>query len=99
VVTMRQIIVYDIPEDRLRDRVIKVIQDYGFLRIQYSVFLGSRTQNVLEMLSMELKDIVKRKEADIRFYQQCDKCADRTMIVSKIGDHDREEVAFPCHAK
>ncbi|MHA1808033.1 MAG: CRISPR-associated endonuclease Cas2 [Methanosarcinales archaeon] len=96
---MRQIIVYDIPEDPLRNKVASAIQDYGFERIQYSVFLGSRTQNVLEMLAIELKDLVKSKEADIRFYQQCDKCIGKTMVVSRIGEEQNREVMFPCPAQ
>ncbi len=96
---MRQIIVYDIPEDTLRYKIASSIQDYGFDRVQYSVFIGSRSQNVLEMLAIELKDLVKKKEADIRFYQQCDRCITKTMIVSKIGDTVAGEVMFPCPAQ
>ena len=49
---MIQIIVYDIPKDTLRGKVSHTLEDFGFIRLQYSVFIGSRTQNTLEELSL-----------------------------------------------
>lgn len=96
---MRQIIVYDIEEDALRGKISNLLQDYGFERIQFSVFLGSRTRNALQMLEIEMKELIGKKKADVRFYQQCDRCMNKTMIVSKIGDNEFSEVTFPCHAQ
>lgn len=96
---MQQIIVYDIEEDALRTKVSNLLQDYGYDRVQFSVFIGSRTQNVLKMLEMEIKDLIGKKKADVRFYQQCDRCVGKTMIVSEICHTEQAEVMFPCHAQ
>ena len=95
---MDQIIVYDIPDDDLRTHVSHLLEDYGFVRVQYSVFRGSRSQNTLEMLALELKDLIKKQEADVRFYQICDICLAKTMVVSRIGVDDEGGVTFPCQA-
>lgn len=96
---MQQIIVYDIEDDALRTKVSSLLQDYGYERIQFSVFIGSRTQNVLKMLEIEIKDLIGTKKADVRVYQQCDRCIGKTRIVAMIGNPEREEVMFPCHAQ
>ncbi len=95
---MYQIIVYDIPDDVLRGKVSQTLKDYGFERVQYSVFTGSRTQNVLESLALELRAIIKKKEADVRFYQQCERCFEKTMVVAKkeVPPIEQRGVMFPC---
>ena len=93
---MRQIIVYDIPKDDIRTRVSHILEDFGFIRIQYSVFIGSRTQNSLEELSLVLQDIIGSEDADIRIYQSCEKCEKKTMVVSRIGLDPDMKVIFPC---
>ncbi|MGB9880221.1 MAG: CRISPR-associated endonuclease Cas2, partial [Anaerolineae bacterium] len=37
---MRCVVVYDIPDDRVRARVADVCLDYGLERIQFSAFQG-----------------------------------------------------------
>lgn len=96
---MEQLIVYDIPEDKLRTRVSHTLEDYGYERVQYSVFKGSRSQNVLEMLSQELENLIGDEEADVRFYQVCDRCLSKTIVVSRIGLDETEGVTFPCQTK
>ncbi len=96
---MQQIIVYDIEDDALRTKVSNLLQDYGFERVQFSVFIGSRTQNVLKMLEIEIKDLIGKKKADVRFYQQCDRCVGKTMIVSIISNTESAEVMFPCQGQ
>ncbi|TXT53663.1 MAG: putative CRISPR-associated endoribonuclease Cas2 1 [Candidatus Thorarchaeota archaeon] len=93
---MFQIIVYDIPDDGLRTRVSRTLQDFGYERVQYSVFFGSRTQNSLEELSLILQEIIKKEEADVRFYQICNTCSEKTMIVSRIGEEEMYGGIFAC---
>lgn len=93
---MNQIIVYDIPDDGVRTRVSHTLENFGFNRFQYSVFIGSRTQNTLEELVFTLQDIIDGKEADIRIYQICEKCYSKKMVVSRIGLDPEMGVMFPC---
>ncbi len=93
---MKQIIVYDIPDDVTRTRVSHILEDFGYTRLQYSVFVGARTQNTLEELSLVILDIIKDNEADIRVFQICEKCERKIMVVSRIGIDVDLEVMFPC---
>ncbi len=42
---MKVLLVYDIPDDRVRTRVAETCLDYGLLRIQYSAFFGELSVN------------------------------------------------------
>lgn len=41
---MRYIVIYDIPDDRIRMKVADICLDYGLDRVQYSAFLGRLTR-------------------------------------------------------
>lgn len=47
--------VYDITNDRIRNKVAQICQDYGLTRIQYSAFLGSLTFTRQEELWLKCK--------------------------------------------
>ncbi|RLG40004.1 MAG: CRISPR-associated endonuclease Cas2, partial [Thermoproteota archaeon] len=50
---------YDISDDRLRGRVALTLREYGFRRLQKSVYVGEVSRNVAEMLAIELGRLVK----------------------------------------
>jgi len=41
---MRYIVIYDIPDDRIRMKIADICLDYGLDRVQYSAFLGKLTR-------------------------------------------------------
>lgn len=89
----RQLITYDISSDKLRVKVAKVLEDYGLERLQYSVFLGSLTRNMLGNVILELKELVKGKEADVRVFFICNHVANNQEIVAiKPGTLGEKEV-------
>ena len=81
---MKQIVVYDVPNDGLRTQISHVLEDFGYQRLQYSVFIGQRTQNILEEIALILKDLIGSEPADVRCYQICEKCLEKKMIISRI---------------
>jgi len=81
---MKQIIVYDVPNDSLRTHISHTLEDFGYQRLQYSVFIGERTQNTLEELALVLKDLIGKEPADVRCYQICERCLEKIMVISKI---------------
>ncbi len=68
---MRYIVIYDIPDDRLRAKVADICQDYGLDRIQYSAFLGQLTRSQQQELWKRLCRQVGRKEANVQLYPLC----------------------------
>ena len=56
--TMLFLIIYDITNDRLRNRIADTLKDYGLDRIQYSAFLGFLKRFELNSLIADLKKLL-----------------------------------------
>jgi CRISPR-associated protein Cas2 len=60
------LLLYDIEEDRLRNRVSQLCLDYGLERIQFSAFFGRLTRNMREELALRLLREVEKENCRIR---------------------------------
>ncbi len=65
------LVIYDIPDDRIRYKVSERCKDYGLDRIQYSAFAGDLDRNRREELLMRLKKTLGKKEGNIRLQPVC----------------------------
>jgi len=67
------LVIYDIPEDKLRAKVADICLDYGLDRIQYSAFLGELNHNRREELLQKVRRQIGKKEANVQLFPICDK--------------------------
>jgi CRISPR-associated protein Cas2 len=65
------ILIYDIPDDKVRHKVSERCKDYGLDRIQYSAFAGDIDRNRREELMLRLKKTLGKKQGDIRLQPVC----------------------------
>jgi len=65
------LVLYDIEEDRIRNRVADVCFDYGLERIQFSAFLGKLTRNHREELQIRLTNEIGSSLARVRVIPVC----------------------------
>ncbi len=65
------LVIYDIPDDRIRYKISERCKDYGLGRIQYSAFAGDLHRNRREELLMRLKKTLGKKEGNIRLQPVC----------------------------
>ena len=70
---MTSLLIYDIPDDRLRAKVADICLDYGLERIQYSAFMGKLNHNRQEELLQKIKRKVGNKAANVQLFPICDK--------------------------
>lgn len=70
--------VYDIPDDRRRDRVAQVLDDFGS-RVQKSVFEIMVTEAELEILRERIQRVIHPEEDAVRLYAQCAACAKKVL--------------------
>ena len=70
---MISLIIYDIPNDKLRSKIADVCQDYGLDRIQFSAFLGEINHNRREELLQKIKREIGKKQANVQLFPICDK--------------------------
>ncbi len=67
------LLIYDVPDDRLRNRIADLCLDYGLDRIQYSAFLGQLRRTHQEELMMKIKKQIGKKPANVQLVPICEK--------------------------
>lgn len=75
------VVCYDIPKDRRRNRVCKLLKNYGE-RAQYSVFECLLRPRDLRELKQRLKPLIVPEEDDVRFYRLCENCLRKAVVWS-----------------
>ncbi len=76
------ILIYDIPDDKVRYKVSERCKDYGLDRIQYSAFAGEIDRNRREELLLRLKKTLGQKKGNIRLQPVCSRDVDLAREVS-----------------
>ncbi len=69
---MKCLLVYDIPDDRIRTRVADICLDYGLDRIQYSAFLGDLERTHQEELMIKLAKRLGKQPGNIQLFPLCE---------------------------
>ncbi len=70
---MMCLLVYDIPDDKLRGKVADICLDYGLARIQYSAFRGNMNHNRQEEILQKIRRLAGEREANVQLYPICEK--------------------------
>jgi len=79
---MNILICYDISKNKLRNKVIEILKDYGLQRVQYSVFLGELENIKIQSVMNEIKKIINETEGDIKLFY-INKIKDKNLIKDK----------------
>lgn len=93
---MRCLIIYDIPNDRLRNKVADICLDYGLDRIQFSAFLGNISRNHQEELMLKVEQRMDDNPGDVQLIPICAKdWAERMSykVEAEENDTNQEESA------
>ena len=77
---MLYVIAYDIPSDRRRTKVHKVLCGFGQWT-QYSLFECHLTQKELVTLHGKLDKLLKPEEDSVRFYPLCTPCVAKVVTI------------------
>ncbi len=70
---MQCLLVYDIPDDRLRTKIADICLDYGLERIQYSAFFGELSRNRQEEIMQKIRRKMGDKEGVVHLFPICEK--------------------------
>ncbi|HLV09208.1 MAG TPA: CRISPR-associated endonuclease Cas2 [Halanaerobiales bacterium] len=86
---MHTLVIYDISEDKIRNRIAEVCKDYGLARIQWSAFLGNLNNNRREELYLRLMKTLKNNQGNIQLYPICSKdiCLKKEINNGGADDH------------
>lgn len=89
--TMCYVIAYDIPDDRRRTKVHKILSGFGTWT-QYSLFECFLSKKELVLLKSKLAKHVKDTQDSVRFYPLCATCLDKVETIG--GQPPAEDVVF-----
>ena len=64
-------IVYDIVEDKIRNKVAKACKKYGLIRVQKSVFLGRLDTNRFDELGEKCLDLIDEDTDSVYLFPFC----------------------------
>lgn len=82
------VVVYDIPNNRVRTRVCKELKNYGD-HVQLSVFECVLSEEKYREMKGELEEIISDAEALVRLYKICQTCVERSEIIGEgVFAHD-----------
>lgn len=85
------VIAYDIPDDRRRTRIHKILLGFGRWT-QYSLFECFLTSKQLILLRSKLAEHLAAREDSVRFYPLCANCLGRVETIG--GPLPAEELLF-----
>ncbi len=85
---MLVVVMYDITDDRRRNRLYKLMKSYG-AHVQYSGFELQLDRKQILVLESEIKDLIEPQDS-VRLYQLCRSCESSSKIigVDKSEDFD-----------
>ena len=88
---MLYVIVYDVAEDQVRDRVREVLKNWGGVRVQYSAFhIELEEPKLIELLQI-LERLLEGSDGQVTAIPICRRDQQRVITV---GERLKEEVVF-----
>lgn len=68
---MKCLLIYDIPDDRVRTKIADFCLDYGLDRVQYSAFMGELSTNYQEELMLKITQRLGKAAGKIDLFPIC----------------------------
>lgn len=90
--------IYDITDNKIRNNIIKIAQEYGLYRVQKSVFFGKVNKNKLDEIILESKKIINFEEDSVYIFPMCEKDFKMAILLGQSFDKelvtDKKSVLF-----
>lgn len=87
-------VIYDISENKIRNKIVKICKKYGLYRVQKSAFLGDLNNNQWDSLAIECEDFIEDTDS-VYVFPMCGSCFktikligigfDRDLVRDKLG--------------
>jgi CRISPR-associated protein Cas2 len=83
------LVVYDIYNDRRRNKLHNVLLDYG-TPVQYSVFECLLDKKALTNMKKAIKHIIRPRVDNLRLYYLCAECLEKTETTAGVEVHKKD---------
>ena len=84
-------IIYDISDTPLRNRVVSAAKDFGFSRIQKSVFFAVAEERIIQDCTEALRTVMKQcqqNEDSVIVIPLCETCMAKKIVIGKVFNED-----------
>lgn len=85
---IRCLLLYDIPDDRVRTIVADFCLDYGLDRLQYSAFLGRLSPNHQEELMLKIEQRIGKAAARVHLFPLCKEDWRKRQVIEQGMEED-----------
>jgi CRISPR-associated protein Cas2 len=79
-------IIYDIVEDKKRNKIAKTCKDKGLYRVQKSAFLGTLNKNQIDELKIMCEDIIDREVDSVYIFPMCEDDFKKVKLLGQAFD-------------
>ena len=79
-------LIYDISDNKIRNKIVKLCKDYGLYRVQKSVFLGTLNRNEIDSLFLESKDLIDMETDSLYIFPLCDEDFKKIKLLGQAFD-------------
>ncbi len=79
-------IIYDISEDKIRNRIAKTCKNKGLYRVQKSAFLGTLNRNQIDELRIICEDLIDPEIDSVYIFPMCEDDFKKVKLLGQAFD-------------
>lgn len=79
---------YDIGQDRIRNKVVKCCEKSGIYRVQYSVWLGEMNKTQIKELRSKIEDLIDLALDRVYIFPMCREDFNECILLGQAFDRD-----------
>ena len=81
-------VMYDIADDKIRRKAIKICKNVGLYRVQKSIFLGDIEENDFDEVKLRLEDTVDLKNDSVYVFTMSKKELNKAGLIGQAFDNE-----------
>ncbi len=79
---------YDITDNKTRNKVIKMAKGYGLTRVQKSIFLGNITKNNIDEIVLQSENLINQETDSLYILPMCKSDYEEVSLIGHGFDKD-----------
>ena len=87
-------LIYDISENKIRNKIVSKCKNYGLFRVQKSSFIGNLSKNKAEMLILEIKELELKSDDCVFLIPACKSCFSEREIIGRLDEERLKDKGF-----
>lgn len=79
-------VLYDIEDDKIRNKIAKLCKQTGLYRVQFSVFLGTLDKNQKDTLELQIEELIDKEKDSVYIFPMSKNELQATALLGKAFD-------------